>query len=347
MSAQYDDCRVPLAGTLRDASWALERGQAQIALVTDGDNRLKGVLTDGDVRRALLAGSSLDAPLAPFVKEQFIAVGPEANRAEVLDLMQGRTIEQVPIVDGQGRLVGLHLLHQILGAVERPNWAVVMAGGKGTRLRPLTNDIPKPMLLVAGRPILERIVLHLVGAGIRRIFLSVNYLGEIIERHFGNGERYGCQIEYLRETRPLGTGGSLALLPELPRTPLLVLNGDLITQFPVGPLLEFHGQGRYAATVGLAEYSHTVPFGVVAVRGFTVEALQEKPTFEWQTNAGVYALSPEVMATIPPDTVVSMPDVIQGCLDRGQPVGGFSIDGEHIDVGRTTELARARGEGGE
>jgi len=271
-------------------------------------------------------------------------VGPEASRAEVLDLMQGRTIEQIPIVDAKGQLLGLHLLHEILGGVERANWAVVMAGGQGVRLRPLTNTVPKPMLLVAGRPILERIVLHLVGAGIRRVFLSVNYLGDVIERHFGDGERFGCRIEYLKETKALGTGGSLSLLPATPRTPLLVLNGDLITQFPVGPLLDFHVRGGHAATVALADYSHTVPFGVVTVRNGTVEDLQEKPTFTWQANAGVYALDPQVLGQIPRDVPVSMPEVVQGCLDRGQSVGAFSIAGEHIDVGRTSELARARGE---
>lgn len=344
MATRYEKCRVPFSGTLRDASWALERGEAQIALVTDGDNLLKGVLTDGDIRRALLAGSSLDAPLAPLVKDRFVSVGPEASRAEVLDLMQGRIIEQIPIVDEGGQLLGLHLLHEILGGVERPNWAVVMAGGQGVRLRPLTNHVPKPMLLVAGRPILERIVLHLVGAGIRRVFLSVNYLSEVIERHFGTGERFGCRIEYLKETKPLGTGGSLSLLPAPPQSPFLVLNGDLITQFPVGRLLDFHARGRHVATVGLADYSHTIPFGVVTAKDDRIEDIQEKPTFTWQTNAGVYALEPGVLSQLPSGVPISMPEIVQNCLDRGLSVGGFSIAGEHIDVGRTSELARARGE---
>jgi dTDP-glucose pyrophosphorylase len=338
---------VTVSGTLRDALWALERGEAHIALVIDGDSHLKGVLTDGDIRRALLAGSSLDAPLAPFVKDRFISVGPEANRAEVLDLMQGRTIEQIPIVDRAGQLLGLHLLHEVLGAVERPNWAVVMAGGQGVRLRPLTNDVPKPMLLVAGRPILERIVLHLVGAGIRRVFLSVNYLGDVIERHFGDGERFGCRIEYLKEPKPLGTGGSLSLLPAVPQEPLLVLNGDLITQFSVASFLDFHHRGRFAITVGFQDYSHSVPFGVLRLAGERVERVDEKPTFSWSTNAGIYVLDPSVMKRIRDGQPLSMPDLIQECLVEGVPVGAFPIAGEHIDVGRRAELARARGVIGE
>lgn len=344
MTLRYDSCRVPFSGSLRDAFWALERGEAHIALVTDGHDRMKGVLTDGDVRRALLGGASMDSPLAPFVKEHFISVGPEAGRAEVLDIMQSRTIEQIPIVDGDGRLVGLHLLHEILGAVERPNWAVIMAGGQGMRLRPLTNDIPKPMLLVAGRPILERIVLHLAGCGIRRIFLSVNYLSDVIEKHFGTGQKHGCRIEYLKETRPLGTGGSLSLLPQQPTVPAVILNGDLVTQFSVSHLLEYHNRGRHMATVGVNPYSHTVPFGVVETEAGRITHVQEKPTFSWRTNAGVYVVNPEVIRRIPADVCLSMPELVQDCLNREESVGAFSISGEHIDVGQTAELARARGE---
>ncbi|MEP6651741.1 MAG: nucleotidyltransferase family protein [Myxococcales bacterium] len=344
MAFRFDLCRVPLYGSLRDALWALERGEAHVALVTDGHDRMKGVLTDGDARRALLAGASLDAALAPFVKEQFVSVGPEAGRAEVLDIMQSRTIEQIPIVDGAGRLLGLHLLHEILGAVERPNWAVIMAGGQGMRLRPLTNDIPKPMLLVAGRPILERIVLHLSGCGIRRIFLSVNYLSDVIQRHFENGEKYGCRIEYLKETRPLGTAGSLSLLPQKPTVPTIILNGDLVTQFSVSHLLEFHSCGEYMATVGINPYSHTVPFGVVETEGARITSIREKPTYSWPTNSGVYVVDPQVVTRIPTDVSLTMPDLIQDCLNRQEAVGAFSISGEHIDVGQTSELARARGE---
>ena len=150
------------------------------------------------------------------MRREFVAVSPDVGRTEVLDLMRARTLNQIPIVDETGKVVGLHLLREIVGSMPRPNWAVVMAGGRGERLRPLSDTIPKPMVRVAGRPILERIVLHLVGFGIRRIFLSVNYLANIIEDYFGDGSHHGCTIEYLREDRPLGTGGSLSLLPETP-----------------------------------------------------------------------------------------------------------------------------------
>src|SRR5262249_25289961 len=276
-ASALDSCTVSLSKRLLDAMWALERGGVEIVLVIDEAGRLIGTVTDGDLRRALLKGATLDSPLAPHIQRQFTAVGRDAGRAEVMDLMRARSIGQIPILDEAGRLVGLHLLHQILGAIERPNWALVMAGGKGTRLKPLTDALPKPLIRVAGRPILERIVLHLVGYGMRRIFVSINYMGNLIEDHFGDGSRFGCQIEYLREDKPLGTGGSLSLLPGQPDFPLLVMNGDLITQADLGAMLEFHARGGQLVTVGVRTYFHTIPFGCVELDGDRIVQMEEKP----------------------------------------------------------------------
>jgi dTDP-glucose pyrophosphorylase len=321
---------------------ALEAGFVRIALVIDDHDRLVGVLTDGNIRRAILGGAAPSAPLAPYVQRQFISVPPTAGRAEVLDLMQALTIEQVPILDEQQRLVGLHSFRDLLGMVERPNWAVVLAGGKGQRLRPLTESVPKPMLKVAGRPILERLVLHLLGHGIRRIYLSVNYLAQQIREHFGSGEKFGCRIEYLEENEPLGTGGCLALLPEPPQTPLLVLNGDLVTQFDVGGLLDEHSAERRAMTVGVRTHQYTVPLGVIDSEAGRVQGFQEKPTFSWQTNAGIYVVSPGLCGRVPKGQPYQMPALIADCLDRGEVVGVHPIEEDWIDVGRAAELKRAR-----
>jgi dTDP-glucose pyrophosphorylase len=323
---------------------SLECSNVQIVLVVDDDDRLKGTLTDGDIRRALLSGAPLSAEIGNHMNREFTSVDPQATRTEVVELMQARLIRHVPIVDAVGRVAGLHLLHEMLGPIERANWAVVMAGGKGTRLWPLTQHTPKPMLLVAGRPILERIVLHLVGFGIRRVFLSVNYLSETIEKHFGDGTRFGCRIEYLREDQPLGTGGALALLPERPHAPLLVLNGDLVVQFDVARLLAFHERGGHAATIGVHDYTHTVPFGVVEVSEGQVSELREKPTVVWQTNAGIYALDPSLLERVPRNLEFPLPALVEQCLQRGESVGAFHIEGDWIDVGQTQELRRARGE---
>jgi dTDP-glucose pyrophosphorylase len=339
-------CRVHISKRLLDAMESLDRSGIEITLIVDDEDRLVGTLTDGDIRRALLNGAGLDSPLAPYSQKAFTAVGLRTGRAEVLDLMQARTISQIPIVDGDGKLIGVHLLHEILGAVERPNWAVVMAGGQGTRLRPLTEAVPKPMIRVAGRPILERIVLHLVSFGIRRIFLSINYLGHVIEEHFGDGARFGCRIDYIREERPLGTGGALGLLPQPPSDPVVVMNGDLVTQADLGAMVEFHARGEQAATVGVRRYFHTVPFGCVELEGDRVVRMEEKPRLSMLANAGIYVLDAKLPGRVPRDQFLPLPGLLEDCLARGEKVAAFEIEDDWIDVGERDQLHRANGRDG-
>jgi NDP-sugar pyrophosphorylase family protein len=229
--------------------------------------------------------------------------------------------------------------------MRRPNWAVVMAGGQGVRLRPLTESLPKPMLQVAGRPILERIVLNLVGFGVKRIFLSINYLGHVIEDHFGDGARFGIRIEYLREPEPLGTAGALAMLPEAPGEAVLVMNGDLVTSADLGALLDFHVAGGYAATIGIRRYLHTIPFGCVEREDGLVRRVDEKPTIAKEVNGGIYAVEPSLLALVPRGVPSTMPALIEGALARGERVAAFEIHDDWIDVGQREQLARAR-EGG-
>jgi dTDP-glucose pyrophosphorylase/predicted transcriptional regulator len=345
MSNRLAEILISESASIRTALQAIDRGAIDIALVVDGDERLLGTVTDGDIRRALLKGAGLDDPVMSCMSRVFTAVGCHTTRAEVLDLMKARYLEQIPILDERGRVVGLHLLREMVGAVERPNWAVIMAGGRGERLKPLTDSIPKPMIRVAGRPILERIVLHLVGFGIRRIFLAVHYMANVIEEHFGSGAAFGCRFEYLRETMPLGTGGALSLLPAVPDAPLVVLNGDLVTQFDLGQMLRLHADAQHRATVAVHSYVHTVPFGVLDVENGLVARLREKPTHSWLTNAGVYVLDPDLISRVPPETFVTVPGLLDDCVSRGERVGIFAIDDDWIDVGRHHELRRANGEG--
>lgn len=338
-------CIVPESGSVRDGLSALDRGAGQIALAVDPDGRLTGVVTDGDVRRALLGGATLDLPLASILTRNPIVVGPNDQRADVLELMRARRISAIPVVDATGSPVGLHLLHEFLERVSRSNWAVVMAGGQGIRLRPLTDTVPKPMLRVAGRPILERIVLHLVGMGIGRIFLSVNYLGEVIEAHFGDGTAFGARIDYLRESRPLGTAGALGLLPEPPTEPLLLLNGDLVTSADLGSLLAFHEARGFDATVGFRRYLHTIPFGAIERDGDRLVGLEEKPTLEREVNTGMYVLDPAVVALVRRDEPTSMPDLVATALEAGRRVGAFEIEDDWVDIGQREQLVRARAGG--
>lgn len=336
-------CCLRQSGTIEDALRAIEAGNMGIAFLLDEQDRLAGTLTDGDVRRALLEGKRLNEALAPHMQRNYTAVGAAASRAEVLDLMQARGIRQVPIIDPEGRLTGVHLLHEIVGAVERPNWAVIMAGGQGMRLRPITERLPKPLIRVAGRPILERIVLHLVGFGFREIFLAVNYLGHLIEEHFGDGERFGCHIHYLREEKALGTGGPLALLPDRPANPVVVMNGDLVTQAKLDGLLNYHDTGGFSATIGVRRYFHRVPYGCLSLsEQGTVLGLEEKPVLERWVNAGVYVLSPQVLDLVPRDYYL-MTSLFESLIKNGQTVGAFEIEEDWIDVGQGEQLAMAQG----
>lgn len=335
--AQFQKCIVKSTASVRQAMQAISSGAAGIALVVREAGYLKGTITDGDVRRALLNGASLDGPLDACLQKNFTAVRPEVGRAEVLDLMQARLLDQIPVVDDCGVLVGLHLLHEMLGSEERPNVAVIMAGGLGMRLRPFTEHVPKPMIKVAGRPILERLLLHLVGCGIRKVYMAVHHLAHVIEDHFGGGARFGCSIKYLREEEPLGTGGPLSLLKERPAEPFIVMNGDLITQADIPAMLRFHGTGGYAATMAVRRYGHVVPFGCVEVEEGRIVRLEEKPVLERSINAGMYILNPPLLDKIPRG-FFPITALFDRCLEEGEAVGAFEVEEEWVDVGQPEQL---------
>ena len=334
---------VPAGSTILDALKAIEAGGEAITFVVDPDQRVVGCLTDGDIRRAILRGASLEDRVLPQVmRRDFTTATPADGRAEVLDLMRARQIERIPVVGPDGRLSGLHTIRQLVSNAERPNRVVILAGGKGTRLYPLTEQMPKPMVTVAGRPILERLILHLMSCGLRRFSISVNYLGHVIEEHFGDGAQLGCEIDYLRESEPLGTGGPLSLLPRQD-LPVVVLNGDLVTQCDVGDLLDVHARGRYAATLGIRPYAIEVPFGVAEVEGERLLGLREKPTERTLINAGIYVLSPEAIAVVPSGTEYPITALFEQLLAEGQAVGAHVLEAEWLDIGRHDELRRARG----
>lgn len=335
---------LPPSGSLRNALEVIDKGAEGIGLMVDSDWLLLGTITDGDVRRAILKGCGLDDLVEPHANRQFASVHMSADRAEVIDLMQARQLRHIPIVDDGGRIKGIHLLHEVIGSVQKPNWAVIMAGGKGTRLGELTKSIPKPMLKVAGRPILERLVLHLVGCGIRRIFISTNYLASVIEDHFQDGAKFGCRIEYLREDpdQPLGTGGSLALLPEIPEHPVFVCNGDLVTQIDVSSMLNFHQDGGFLATIGVRTYTHEIPFGCLELDQGRVTSLVEKPTLSQLINAGIYLLSPQMIGRVP-KRFFPITELFDLSLREGDSIGAFEIADDWIDVGQREQLKQARG----
>lgn len=335
--------------SLRDVLAVIDRSGLGVALLVGADGVLAGLMTDGDVRRALLSGAGLTDPARPYATVSPQAVPAGSARAQVLDLMRALRIATVPELDASRRVVGLHTLSDVVGVVPLPNPAVIMAGGRGTRLGPLTKDTPKPLLEVAGRTILEWIVLNLVGGGIKHVYVSVNHLAEQVEAHLGDGSQLGCRVSYLREdpAQPLGTAGSLGLLraerPDLD-VPVVVMNGDLMVQFEPEQLLAFHRRSAAAISVAVRPYRHEIPFGVVQTeQDGRISQIQEKPTVTVDVNAGVYAMSPHVLDTVPPGVGCTMPQLIQGCLDRDETVAAWPMTSDWIDVGTPADLARAKG----
>lgn len=345
MKTNLERMLVPPTASVMEALHAINDGGAEVAFVSDETRRVIGLLTDGDLRRALLRGLPLSSrSLEDVMTRNFVSVRAETGRAEVLDIMRARKVDQIPVLDEEGRLVALHLLREFVTPVQRPNWAVIMAGGKGERLRPITEAIPKPMVRVAGVPILERLVHHLVGVGIQRIFIAVNYLGHQIEEHFGDGSGFGIGIEYLREQEPLGTGGALSLLPEPPAESILLLNGDLITQLDFGAMLDLHNARGSAITMGVKPYSLSVPYGVAEVQDGRLVELREKPVHRMLVNAGIYTLDPATLAHVPPGRYLPITELIQQRKDAGDAIGVHVIEEDWIDIGQPEQLSQARGQ---
>lgn len=320
------------------------RGIALIVLVVDETGRLEGTVTDGDVRRAIIAGLSLDTPVERIMNPNPVAVPVGASREQVLSLMTSRSIRHIPRVDGERQVIGIEVLEELLQQSRRDNLIVIMAGGYGIRLRPLTNDTPKPLLKVGNKPILETILDSFIEHGFHRFSLSVNYKAEMLEDYFGDGGRWGVEIRYLREERTLGTAGSLSLLPETPDRPLIVMNADLLTKINFAHLLDFHAEQGGDATMCVREHDFSIPFGVVRLAENRFMGIDEKPVYRVWVNTGIYVLEPQTLALIPKGERFDMPELFQRLIERRGASAAFPIREYWLDIGHPEDLERANGE---
>ncbi len=333
--------------SMRDVMLTINRSLQGLALVVDGSRRLLGTISDGDVRRAILSGHPLDTTAEILLeakrgtpREKPVVAGTDVPDDQLVRMMTEQQISLIPIVDGCGRVLRVATLNEFV-KTPLPIQAVIMAGGFGKRLRPLTDDTPKPMLPIAGRPLMERMIERLREAGVRSINVTTHFMPEKIENHFGDGAEFGVNLTYVAEREPLGTAGSLSLM-QAGDEPILVMNGDILTDVDFRAFVEFHKESGAQLTVGVRQYEMGVPYGVIEAQDGRVKGLREKPTLGFLVSAGIYLLEPTVHSVIPEATRFDMTDLIEALLTRGDQVACFPIVEYWLDIGHHDDFRRAQ-----
>lgn len=327
---------------IADAIKILNDVAIKIVLVCNEAGILEGTVSDGDIRRGLLKGLNMDSPILSVTHRNALVVPPDFSREMVMQLMVANKIHQIPVLDEERHVIGLYLWDEMTSLPARPNLMVIMAGGMGTRLRPHTENCPKPLLPVAGKPMLEHIIERAKQEGFNQFVLAIHYLGHMIEDYFGNGERLGVQINYLREEAPLGTAGALSLLNPVPDAPFVVTNGDVMTDIRYGELLDFHIRHAAAATMAVRVHEWQHPFGVVQIQGVNIVGFEEKPTARSHINAGVYALDPAALSVLSADNHCDMPTLFERLQAQTKRTVAYPMHEPWLDVGRPDDLATVR-----
>lgn len=333
---------LPAAANLQQAIRSLNESALQIALVVGPDLSLLGTITDGDIRRGLLRGLDLGSTVDSIMQRNPLVVPPQLGRDMVLQLMKANKVHQLPIVDGQGIVLGLHLWDELMVPQQRSNLVLIMAGGQGSRLRPHTENCPKPLLRVAGKPMLEHIIERAKAEGFHRFVLAIHYLGHMIEEYFGDGRRLRVRIDYLREESPLGTAGAVGLLEPRPDAPLLVTNGDVLTDIRYGELLDFHSRHAATATMAVRAYEWQHPFGVVHTKGVDIVGFEEKPVARSHINAGIYVLEPVALDALGAGERCDMPALFERLQQRAMRTIVYPMHEPWLDVGRPDDYRSAQ-----
>jgi len=335
---------LPVKTSIQHAIRSLDQASIKIVMVVNEAGELEGTISDGDIRRGLLKGLDLSSPIASVIHRNALVVTPEMGRDVVLQLMGANKIQQIPIVNELRQVVGVHLWDEITTLPARSNLMIIMAGGMGKRLRPYTETCPKPLLPVAGKPMLEHIIERAKLEGFSHFVLAVHYLGHMIQSHFGNGGQLGVQIDYLNEKSPLGTAGALGLLSPRPGAPFVVTNGDVISDIHYGELLDFHIRHNAMATMAVRMHEWQHPFGVVQTRGIEIVGFEEKPVARSHINAGVYALEPEALNLLSQDAHCDMPTLFERLQAKAMRTVAYPMHEPWLDVGRPDDLNRANTE---
>ncbi len=341
---RWKDVLIRPTTTIMKAIEIIDAGSLQIALVVDDEHKLLGTVSDGDVRRAILKGISLDRPASEIMFTEPTVASCHESREAILAAMKTKQLRQIPLVDQSGCVVGMDVWDELISIQERDNIVVLMAGGLGTRLGELTKDCPKPLLRVGNKPVLETILENCIEYGFKRFYISVNYKAGMVKDYFGDGSRWGVEIKYIEEKKRLGTAGSLGLLPEIPTLPLLVMNADVLTKINFKHLMEFHEEHKSIATMCVREYEFQVPFGVVQLDNHRLRNILEKPVHQFFVNAGIYVLNPEAVSRVPHNDYFDMPALFDKLLQAQLETTAFPIREYWLDIGRKDDFERANGD---
>lgn len=340
MSHNWKNILISPKKTIQDALSIIEKEGMRLALVVDDDHHLLGTVTDGDIRRALIQNKRTSLPVSDIMSTSPTTAIFGTPREQLLDVMDSKGLLAIPIIQ-DGRIVGLETLHQIIHKAKYENPVFLMAGGFGTRLRPLTDNCPKPLLKVGDKPILETVLKRFILSGFRKFYISTHYLPEMIEDYFGNGEEWGVSITYIHESKPLGTGGALGLLPDdLPDLPIILMNGDVLTKIDFEALLGFHNDNDAIATMSVREFEYQVPFGVIQSEGCEIKSIVEKPIQRFHVNAGIYVIGREIIDSVIKNECIDMPNLLERHFNKGVLV--YSFYEYWLDIGRIDDFNRAQ-----
>lgn len=340
MSNNWKKIFVSPLSTIQEALKVIDKEALQLVLVVNIDNRLLGTVTDGDIRRALISGVSLSLPISEIMCVTPTVADFTTSKTQLLELMNEKQLNSIPILDN-GIVVGLETIHHIAQKAKYDNPVFLMAGGFGTRLKPLTDNCPKPLLKLGNKPILETVLLSFIKAGFHNFYISTHYLPEMIKEYFGNGNKWGVSINYVHEEHPLGTGGALGLLPkDLPDLPVIMMNGDVLTKVDLEALLAFHNEHDANATMCVREYEYQVPFGVIESEGNEIKSMVEKPMQRFHVNAGIYVVCRDIIDSVGLNECVDMPTLLERHLDN--KVLMFPFHEYWLDIGRMDDYNRAQ-----
>ena len=343
---QFSDLLISPFVSIKETLEILDSTAKQILFVVDSDGLLLGTVTDGDVRRGILKGCSLETAVSKIMNCNPKSVSVEMGKTDVFRYMQSMGVRHLPVVDAGNNVVDVIAREELLNKPRRDNIVVLMVGGLGTRLRPLTNTCPKPLLKIGKKPILETILDSFIDCGFHRFYLAVNYKAEMIENYFGDGSRFGVEIDYIHEKKRMGTAGALYFLKELPKEPIIVMNGDLLTKVDFAALVDFHNESKAAATMAVRGDSYQIRYGVINFDGERIVSIEEKPEQTFFVNAGIYVLSPEAVAKVNKEEFFDMPELFNEIIVAEEKTTVYPVREYWLDIGRLDDFERAQMEFG-